>query len=58
MFSHTALPHLAEVETYCGVDGVDSYIYGDDGTSLTLTFDTDDSGELDGFLLEVTSLGT
>ena len=49
-----------EIDVYCDDDGdggIDSYIYGGDGTSLTLTFSTDGSSSNDGFLLEVTSLG-
>ena len=44
---------------YCGEDGeggIDSYMYSGDATSLTLTFDCDDSDGYDGFQLEVTSL--
>ena len=57
----TAAFTAEEVATYCGEDGensIDSYIYGGDGTSLTLTFETDSSATLDGFQLQVTSLGT
>ena len=48
------------VGTYCShsdYGGIDSYIYGRDGTSLTLVFSTDSDTGRSGFLLEVMSVG-
>ena len=44
---------------YCnapGPGGIDSYIYGGVGTSLTLMFSADGVSTYDGFLLEVTAV--
>ena len=49
-----------DVGPYCnepGPGGIDSYIYGGDGTSLTLVFNSDTDTVFGGFLLEVMSVG-